>query len=77
MVGLEMLKLSLRTSMFLLPGLYIEKRLFHFEVYLCYFSVWYVIIYYHGDLDPDHLPDKQSEETESLLLLQNFINFFI
>jgi potassium inwardly-rectifying channel subfamily J len=36
--------------------------------------IWYIIIYYHGDLEEDHLPDKQEANGWNM---QNFASVFL
>ena len=41
--------------------------------------LWWVIIYYHGDLEAEHLPDKQKENnwTPCVLSIHNFASVFL
>jgi len=41
--------------------------------------IWWVIIFYHGDLEPDHLPDKQEETnwTPCVVNIHNFASVFL
>ena len=56
--------------------------IFTLSFFLSWFAfavVWYVIMWYRGDFEPDHLPDKQAESgwTPCVLAIHNFASAFL
>ena len=64
----------------------IKWRYVHFFFFMAFVGswfafaiIWYIIIYYHGDLEEDHLPDKQEASgwTPCVWSIQNFASVFL
>ena len=64
----------------------IKWRYVHFFFFMAFIGswfafaiVWYIIIYYHGDLEEDHLPEKQEASgwTPYVWSIHNFTSVFL